>query len=301
MVFDQIYDIALGSDPIELPVETANDAVEGLQCQALLVAKSDVKLNLTVACLKVEVASALAFCSWNLHKKVLERDHIQEAFRRVLVQGSQQALALGELVVEMDDVSQILPGMERESLTAWAMETASIFMALEKHALGVAASSLMTSSTALLKSAPRYEHIISDDVFLKPLAKRTLIDNWTGFKKFKDAVVTLFKDLTQIAEDHGDFQMRAPLEEMFHEQITVANANFRLASKIVKLVSHVQIVTVLTGEGQKTDASDVLANPASIQFASVRKALEAIIAKVRPSTSTRFKRKGAPSPVVDVD
>ena len=162
-------------------------------------------------------------------------------------------------------------------LLGWQAKVANLIKDFKTFILGNVANQVAAWSTTFIKSPPRFDHIVSDEVLMLPLAETTLLKKWKGRDAFADDSVALFDAITRLSEDHMLFGFDEPLLEMFHSSVYSMIENFKFSRKVVKLVSHLEIICWETGEDQRASAIEVLSTPTDM-YATVKTKLEEITA-----------------------
>lgn len=168
-----------------------------------------------------------------------------------------------------------------KTLSEWVLRAGQVLSHVQKHCLQVAAHEVQQLADGLSKSAPKISHFVNDEHYLKPLAKKHLLD-WKGKEVFSDSTVVLFQRMSGLAKLHGTFGLKEPLAELVPECESVAKTVFAECSHIIRVLACVNCVQTLTGEEQFQTAQELLAKKQTLPKALLSE-VEAILAKSRGS------------------
>ena len=129
---------------------------------------------------------------------------------------------------------------------------------LSRHGLVCVVEDILAVAETLSKAAPRWDRMISDNMFVKAQVKKHLIE-WKGRDAHSASAVQLYRALTSLKSDHAALGAQHSLEELAHDQLRVASAVYKGAKQLLTIVAYCNVLLGLTGEQQHLAAVELMA------------------------------------------
>ena len=138
------------------------------------------------------------------------------------------------------------------------------------------------------KVTPKYDHIITDAVLHKNLAKQHL-HKWPSKKPLDERTITLAKAFASMSQFHAEFGLQPDLktDPRFQERLASAQSVFASAKAAITVLAAVNILFGLSGDDQIAAAAGFVAKKRDALKAPLLQALE----KVASTDTKREKKK----------
>lgn len=148
--------------------------------------------------------------------------------------------------------------LPERSLKEWVVRASKLIPLVKVRCIEIAGAELERLSGVVSKTAPRVDHVIDEEKYLKPLAKNNLL-LWKGRQGFGESTVQLFRCMSGLAALHGQFGVEEPLADICGDAQELARGVFADAKRIVTVIAYVNCIQGMTGDEQRQAAEVLLA------------------------------------------
>lgn len=138
----------------------------------------------------------------------------------------------------------------------------------------------------LAKQAPNYSHILGEEHYIKPLAKRFLLD-WKGRKAFSEGMVVLHTALRNVRTTHTTFGITEDLELITGDSINLAKSIFDDGRVLLLVIACANCIQCMSGAEQKKEAAGLLAR----RGVKIPQVLESALKDIVESKSSASARR----------
>jgi hypothetical protein len=246
---------------------------------AITISKMDLMAMLLVMTKATEVVSvlgylkaSLALASQFVHNHTL-RVEVLEALMSICLMLSELRALLTDVAVKEFE-AKFAWAVSPLKLSVWATELVSFMSQIKIFCLVSVAEDMEKFGQTISKSAPKVDHFINDENYLKPLAKKHLLD-WKGRQAYSDNSIALYKCMAGLKGLHTQLGVASPLDGLVGDQMKVATSIFAEAKALISIIAHVNVVQGMSGAEQKSAAIDLVAKKCQVPKA-LFKELEAI-------------------------
>lgn len=178
--------------------------------------------------------------------------------------------------------------IKMQEAKVWHAAACILHASVKRRCVQALASDIEGFAQNLSKNAPAYNHIISDDQYLKPLAKRFLLQ-WPARAQHSDQSVILYKALENIRETHRLLAVQDDLMAICGDQMRMALNTLEETKKLLIIIAAVDIIQTMSGPEQRAQAGVLLARSGA--GAKMPKALLAELQKVAGVAKQPASRK----------
>ena len=144
------------------------------------------------------------------------------------------------------------------ALPSWLQRVDAFVQQAKRHMVKVLADDVEKYAQGVAKATPKVEHFVSDKVYLKPLAKKNLIE-WRGRDAHSKETVALYGHMAGLASTHKELEVHESLDELAHDTKQYCEAIFNDAKRVITITAHVNAIQCLTGKEQSETVSALIA------------------------------------------
>lgn len=145
-----------------------------------------------------------------------------------------------------------------EHAASWLRSATSLARNIKRSCVVGVATHISAFAQLVSQNTPGHSHIVNDDVYLKPVAKKFLL-GWEGRAKHTDNAVALYKSLEHIRDLHGAFGLTDTLADIAGDQLQLGQSVLAEAKIVLSIIAGVSIVQTMSGAEQRTQAVALLA------------------------------------------
>ena len=173
------------------------------------------------------------------------------------------------------------------TVLAWQPEAKKAVPIVKVYFFSQLKAAVESVAFATIEQTPKYSAFINDKTYVRPLAKKHLID-WKGRGRLTTLAVDLFHALSTLAKTEVDLSLTAMVDPM-RDEIASYNDAFTAAKLALAVIATVQCIQEKAGPEQLSDAEALLSKGHDIPE-SLQQALISVASTHPPKRARRAAR-----------
>ena len=173
------------------------------------------------------------------------------------------------------------------TVLAWQPEAKKAVPIVKVYFFSQLKAAVESVAFATIEQTPKYSAFINDKTYVRPLAKKHLID-WKGRDRLTTLAVDLFHALSTLAKTEVDLSLTAMVDPL-RDEIASYNDAFTAAKLALAVIATVQCIQEKAGPEQLSDAEALLSKGHDIPE-SLQQALISVVPTHPPKRARRAAR-----------
>ena len=184
------------------------------------------------------------------------RSVVLDALANLSAAASDVTRVSGELSAALAHVAASPWKHTASSLHDWAEGVHKVLPVAKEYFFSLLICTVDEVAESVAVNTPKWDHLISDNSYVKPLAKKQLLD-WPGRKQLSAKVIDLFHVLSDASKTFCALGLGRALEDhpTYKGSVNAAQKVFQAGKICVKIIAYVNVIQSLTGDDQKSAAA----------------------------------------------